>query len=149
VCNGVDLVQDTAAHEQGALVALAQRTRIGETACIDFDLKARGCFQLRDRQFVGGCWEWGRGDPRENGPQCCLRCALRPWWRSFRRGRWLLGSRWPRHDGKRCDDSGEQKLTCRAYDHDNPPFRRPFPRRPSRRRTMLKILSDDEVGVRF
>jgi len=49
VSDGVDLVQDTAAHKHDALVALAQRTRIGETACIDFDLKARGCFQLRDR----------------------------------------------------------------------------------------------------
>src|SRR5215471_1978152 len=49
VSNGVDLVQDAAAHEHGALVALPQRTRIGETTCIDFNLKAFGCFQLLSR----------------------------------------------------------------------------------------------------
>src|SRR5215831_2591042 len=49
VSDRVDLIQDAAAHKHGALVALAQRTRIGETACIDFDLKALGCFQLLSR----------------------------------------------------------------------------------------------------
>src|SRR5215469_5666186 len=49
VSDGVDLVQDTAAHEHGTLVALAQRTRIGETACIEFDLKTLGRFQLLGR----------------------------------------------------------------------------------------------------
>src|SRR5262249_49121788 len=103
VCNGVDLVQDTAAHEQGALVALAQRTRIGETACIDFDLKARGCFQLRDRQFVGGCWEWGRHDGREIGANCCLRATPRPWWGGLTRGRYVLASGWAHDGGTRGD----------------------------------------------
>src|SRR5262245_29137220 len=49
VSDGIDLIQDAAAYEYGALVALAQRARIGETACIDFDLEALGCFQLLGR----------------------------------------------------------------------------------------------------
>src|SRR5262245_60280078 len=44
VSDGVDLIQYAAAYEHGALVALAQGTRIRDTACIDLDLKALGCF---------------------------------------------------------------------------------------------------------
>src|SRR5262249_10865922 len=49
VSDGVDLVQDAAAYEYGVLVALAQGTRIRDTACIDLDLKTLGCLELRDR----------------------------------------------------------------------------------------------------
>src|SRR5213592_4581185 len=43
----VDLVKETCADEHGALVALAQRTRIRDTACIGLDLKALGCLEIR------------------------------------------------------------------------------------------------------
>src|SRR5215471_5591880 len=44
--DGVDLVKETCTDEDGALVTLAQRPRICDTACIDLDLKALGCLEL-------------------------------------------------------------------------------------------------------
>src|SRR5215469_12816405 len=85
VSDGVDLIQDAAAYEYGALVALPQRTRIGETACIDFDLKTLGRFQLLGRQSVDRRWKWRRYDRCELGPNCRLRPALRPRRRGFGR----------------------------------------------------------------
>src|SRR6266446_10027492 len=46
--DGVDLVKETCTNEHGALVALAQRTRIRDTACIELDLKALGCLEIRN-----------------------------------------------------------------------------------------------------
>src|SRR5262249_26412963 len=134
VSDGVDLVQKARADKYGALVALAQGTRIGETARIGFDLKALGRFQLLGRYLDGRRWMWRRYDRCELGPNCRLRPALRPGRRGFRRCRWLL--RGCRHrDSKRCDGSSEQqKMSTRAFDHDDPPLRRPFSRRRSRRR---------------
>jgi len=47
--DGVHLVKEAGADKHGALVALAQGTRIRDTACIDLDLKTLGCLELRDR----------------------------------------------------------------------------------------------------
>src|SRR5262249_24534615 len=106
VTDGVDLVQEARADKHGALVALAQGTRIGQTARIDFGLKPLGRFQLLGRYFVDRRWKWRRYDRCELGPNCRLRPALRPGRRGFRR--WLLRGRWAYPDSKRSERSSEQ-----------------------------------------
>src|SRR5262249_16195573 len=60
--DGVHLVKEAGADKHGGLVALAQGTRIRDTACIDIHLKTFGGLELRDRSLVGGCWWLGGGD---------------------------------------------------------------------------------------
>jgi len=49
----IDLVGHARADEHGALVADAQRARVGHAAGIDLDLEILGRMKLRHRQFVG------------------------------------------------------------------------------------------------
>src|ERR1044072_7976533 len=87
VDEGMDLVLQAAAHEDGALVALAHRPRIRNAGCIHLDIEALLRLQLagRRRPLVGGGWNRRRGGGRE------LHGA-------FGR-RWTDGPRWRRGGG--------------------------------------------------
>ena len=74
----IDLVEQTAADENGALVADPQRARIADPAGIDLDMEVRGQFQLGLRQLVGGGGDRRRKDRRDVRDRRVVRPALRP-----------------------------------------------------------------------
>jgi hypothetical protein len=63
----IDLVDQAAADEHGALVALGQRTRIGHAGGVDLDVEAGRYLEFGRRQFVGGGGERRTRDRRKLG----------------------------------------------------------------------------------
>ncbi len=61
----IDLVDEAAADEHRALVALGQRTRIGHAGGVDFDVEAGRHLELGQRQLVGRGGQWRARDRRK------------------------------------------------------------------------------------
>jgi len=61
----IDLVDEAAADEHRALVALGQRTRIGHAGGVDLDVEAGRHLELGQRQLVGRGGQWWARDGRK------------------------------------------------------------------------------------
>ncbi len=113
--DGVDLVEQAGAGEHRALVADAQRTRIGDATRIDLDLEAPGQLERIDRELVQGRGLGRAGDRQEPHRRFGVGTPVqrRAAWRSDRllgRGRKAETKR--TETGERGDAGGGQ----------NPPF---------------------------